>query len=94
VNDVDALRSLGVKRPTDIVTRDRATTQAWAETIFNGGGFAGVRWWSYDNPHWRVAGLWDRGTRTSAAAPEILTTSSTAVLDAAKAIVRQIVPSS
>jgi hypothetical protein len=92
VNDIEALRSLGVTRPTDIVTRDRATTQAWAQTIFNAGGYVGVQWWSFYNPEWPVVGLWDRAGLALAATPEILTTSSTPVLDAAKMIVRQIAP--
>ena len=92
VNDVDALKSLGVTRPTDVITRDRPTTQAWAQTIFSAGAYAGVQWWSFYNPDWPVVGLWDRRRLTLAMTPETLTTSSTMVLDAAKTIVRQIAP--
>ncbi len=92
VNDIEALRSLEVTRPTDIITRDRPTTQAWAQKIFNAGRYAGVQWWSYYNPDWPVVGLWDRAALALGAAPELLTISSTAVLDAAKVIVRQIAP--
>jgi len=38
----DTLRSIGVMHPTDVVTRDREVTQAWARTIFEGGAFAGA----------------------------------------------------
>jgi hypothetical protein len=92
LNDVDALRSIGVTRPTDVVTRDRAITQAWARTIFERGGFAGVRWWSYYNPDWPVVGLWDHNSLTLARPPEILTVDGAIVLEAAAAIVRQIAP--
>ena len=87
---VEALRSIGVTRPTDVVTRDRAITQAWARTIFERGGFAGVRWWSYYNPDWPVVGLWDHKSLTLARPPEILTVDGAIVLEAAAAIVRQI----
>ena len=46
-------------RPSQVVTRDRGITQAWALRIFQAGGFAGVKWWSYYNPDWGAAGLWD-----------------------------------
>lgn len=92
INDVDALRSIGVTRPTDVVTRDRAITQAWARTIFERGGFAGVRWWSYYNPDWPVVGLWDHESLTLAQPPEVLTVDGAIVLEAAATIVRQIAP--
>jgi hypothetical protein len=90
LNDVDALKSIGVMRPTDVVTRDRAITQAWARTIFLGGAYAGARWWSYYNPDWPVAGLWDRTRIQLAKAPEVLSSTSAVVRDAATTIVRQI----
>ncbi len=92
LNDVDALRSIGVARPTDVVTRDREITQAWARTIFERGGFASARWWSFYNPDWPIIGLWDHGRLTLAHAPEILTAGGPLVLEAAAAIVRQIAP--
>lgn len=61
VCDLDDARRLVVLalRPSEVVTRDRAVTQAWAARIFDGGGFAGVRWWSYYDPRWGSLGLWD-----------------------------------
>ncbi len=46
-------------RPSRVVTRDRAVTQAWALRIYQSGRFAGIRWWSYYNPEWGAFGLWD-----------------------------------
>lgn len=90
LNDVDALRSIGIARPTDVVTRDREITQAWARTIFERGGFAGARWWSFYNPDWPIVGLWDHSRLTLAHPPEILAVGGPLVLEAAAAIVRQI----
>lgn len=92
LNDVEALKSIGVVRPTDVVTRDRTVTQAWARAIFIGGRYAGARWWSYYNPDWPVVGLWDRTGLRLATEPEILATTSAIVRDAAATIVRQIAP--
>lgn len=91
LDDVRALESLGIRRPSDIVTRDRTTTQAWARKIFAKGTYAGARWWSYYDPGWPVIGLWQTGMLRVVGDPEILTASSRPVRDAAAAIVRQIV---
>lgn len=66
--DLDDARRLVVLalRPSEVVTRDRAVTQAWAAQIFDAGGFAGVRWWSYYDPRWGSLGLWDVGGLTVA----------------------------
>ena len=52
-------------RPTQIVSRVRPQTQAWALRVFqerrqhdNERKWHGVRWWSYHRPHWTVFGLW------------------------------------
>ena len=58
LDDAERLVVLAL-RPSQVVTRDRAVTQAWAARIFDGGGFAGVRWWSYYDPQWGSLGLWD-----------------------------------
>lgn len=60
--DLDDARALLRRRlkPSQVVTRDRAVTQAWALRIHGEGGHAGVRWWSYYNPDWGSIGLWDR----------------------------------
>lgn len=89
LNDIDALRSIGVMRPTDVVTRDREVTQAWARAIFERREFAGVRWWSYYNPAWPIVGLWafDDLAVTSI---DVLVVDGAFVREAALAIVRQI----
>ncbi len=91
LNDVVALQSLGIAYPTDVVTRKRARTQAWARTIFERGGYAGARWWSYYEPQWAVTGLWERNGITVVGKPQILTVDHIAVRSAAAAIARQIV---
>lgn len=45
-------------RPSRVVTRDRAVTQAWARNIFHSGQYDGARWWSYYNPDWASIGVW------------------------------------
>lgn len=92
LNDVDALKSIGVMRPTDVVTRQRETTQAWARTIFSRGRYGGAAWWSFYHPEWPVLGMWQRRALRLDGAPEIIGSTSTVVLDAAAAIVRQIAP--
>lgn len=92
LNDVDALRSIGVTRPTDVVSRDRDITRVWARTIFERGAFAGARWWSSDNADWTLLGLWDYSTLGLAQPVEVLTADGPLVRDAAAAIARQIAP--
>jgi hypothetical protein len=60
--DLDDARSLldrGLK-PSNVVTRARDVTQAWALRIYREAAWAGVRWWGYHNPDWGAFGLWDR----------------------------------
>jgi hypothetical protein len=79
-------------RPSAIVTRDRAKTQAWARSIFESGRYAGASWWSYYSPDWIVMGLWNRSAVTTTTVPEILSPNSNAVREAARTIVREIDP--
>lgn len=46
-------------RPSEVVSRDYASTQAWARRIFEEGKWIGLRWWSYYDPQWASIGLWD-----------------------------------
>jgi hypothetical protein len=46
-------------RPSNVVTRDRKITQAWAARIHETGRYAGVAWWSYYEPSWQSIGIWD-----------------------------------
>lgn len=57
LDDARRLLDFGI-RPSQVVTRDRAVTQAWALRIFDAGGWAGVRWWSYYDPRWESHGIW------------------------------------
>jgi hypothetical protein len=63
LDDADRLRDLGL-RPSQVVTRDRTVTQAWARAVFDLDQFVGVRWWSYYNPEWGSLGLWDTSALT------------------------------
>lgn len=71
LDDANALLVRGL-RPTQVVARNRATTQGWALRIFeesNDDGsrkWAGVRWWSFQRPQWPVLGMWVAPGETSA----------------------------
>lgn len=90
LDDVDALKSIGVTRPTSVIRRNRKTTQAWARSIFALGSYAGAEWWSYYNPDWTSLGLWDISRLRAVGAPEVLSPAHPAVQSTAKAIVRQV----
>jgi hypothetical protein len=90
LDDVDALKAIGIIRPSSVVTRDRVRTQAWARTIFESGRYQGVSWWSYYGPDWTVVGLWDRSAVRIVDTPKVIASKSTAVQETATAIVRQI----
>lgn len=89
VCDLDDAQRLVVLalRPSQVVTRDRAVTQAWAARVFDGGGFAGVRWWSYYDPQWGSLGIWDvSGLRVREVT--VLTLDHPAVIEAAAVLNR------
>lgn len=80
-------------RPTQIVVRNLAVTQAWAHRIWDERDahdttrhrWQAVQWWSYHRPFWPVLGSWQR--------PELdhiedLDLDHPAVRDAAKALIR------
>jgi hypothetical protein len=58
--DLDDARALVRRRlrPSQVVTRDRGITQAWARAVWEEAEWAGVRWWSYHDPRWTTLGLW------------------------------------
>lgn len=88
LDDAERLVVLAL-RPSQVVTRDRAVTQAWAARIFDGGGFAGVRWWSYYDPQWGSFGLWDvSGLRVREVS--VLTLDHPAVVEAAGVLSRPV----
>jgi hypothetical protein len=56
----DAARLVSLQlRPSEVVTRDYTRTRAWARKVYEEGTWAGVRWWSYPEPHWGSIGLWN-----------------------------------
>lgn len=63
LDDAARLVALGL-RPSEVVTRDRTVTQAWALRVFTEQRCAGVRWWSYYDPRWGSHGIWDTDTLT------------------------------
>lgn len=60
LDDPTALLERGL-RPSQIVTRELAISQAWALGIYREGRWGGVRWWSRHDAAWSAAGIWDRG---------------------------------
>lgn len=57
LDDSERLSHLGL-RPSQVVTRDRAITRAWALRIFEEDRWGGIRWWSYFDPRWGSHGVW------------------------------------
>jgi len=87
--DLDDARALVRRRlrPSQVVTRERAVTQAWARKVWEEGAWAGVRWWSYHDPRWTTLGLWvARGI--SVAGLEDLSATHPAVLEASEVMLR------
>jgi RES domain len=78
-------------RPSEVVSRDYARTRAWARRIHGSRAWAGISWWSHYDPQWTSVGLW-KTDRLSLAAIRELHLNDPAVLDAARIIVRPIVP--
>jgi RES domain len=78
-------------RPSDVVSRDYARTRAWARRIFESRAWAGISWWSYYDPRWTSVGLW-KTDRLSVAEVRELRLDDAALLDAARIIVRRIIP--
>lgn len=80
-------------RPTQVVVRNLAVTQAWAHRIWDERDvhdparrrWRAVRWWSYHRPFWPVLGSWQRPELDHV---EDLDLTHTAVRDAAAALVR------
>ena len=65
--DADALAERAL-RPTQIVTRNLAVTQAWGRRVWNERDphdahqhrWQAVKWWSYHRPSWSVIAGWKR----------------------------------
>jgi len=82
-------------RPTQIVVRNLAVTQAWAHRIWNerdphdptSRRWQAVQWWSYHRPFWTVLGSWQRPELDHV---EDLDLDHAAVRDAAEALTRTV----
>lgn len=94
LDDAKALLGRGL-RPTQVVARTRRVTQAWGLDIYKEGGWAGVRWWSFQRPHWTVHCLWVPVGEPCPATFvdfEPLDLTHRPVLDAARSLGKTIVP--
>jgi hypothetical protein len=58
LDNAAALLRLGLK-PSEVVSKHRKSTQAWALRIYQEGTWMGVRWWSRWESSWGIHGLWD-----------------------------------
>jgi hypothetical protein len=80
-------------RPTQIIERNRAATQAWALRVYqerNDRGsriWQGIRWWSYHRPQWHIIGYWGPVVPQWLATEELAMT-STALVDAGTSLGR------
>jgi len=74
-------------RPSQVISRERALTQRWAERIYQEGRWDGVRWWSYYGSQWGSLGLW-RSAELEIVSLAPLTRTHRALADAAAAIGR------
>jgi hypothetical protein len=92
LDDRDALKSIKVLRPSEVVTRDRPRTRAWAREIFQlkNGDYVGASWWCFYNPDWRCVGLWHTPGLQCVGIPQALGIKHAAVRSAAATIVRQL----
>jgi len=92
VLDLDNARALLARRlrPSEVVSRDRATTQRWALAAFQERRWVGVRWWSYYEPRWGSLGLWNQ-TGLRVLAVDALSFEHPAVAEASAVLARPIV---
>jgi hypothetical protein len=86
LDDAARLVELGL-RPSQVVTRDRAVTRAWALRIFDEHRWGGIRWWSYYDPRWGSHGIWAVDGLTVDDV-EVLTLDHDAILEAAEVLNR------
>lgn len=89
LDDPAQLAALGL-RPSHVVSRDYARTRQWARRIHAQGRWSGVRWWSFYDPRWTSAGLWNTA-ELSLVEIRPLRLESAEVIEAAGAIARRIV---
>lgn len=90
LDDPEQLLALNL-RPSDVVSRHYARTQAWALRLYDRRAWAGVRWWSYYDSKWASFGLWD-STSLALEAVEPLTLDHPSFQEGADTIGRRILP--
>ncbi|MHB8513607.1 MAG: RES family NAD+ phosphorylase [Actinomycetota bacterium] len=58
--NLDNARVLASQRlkPSEVITRNRHITQAWAARLFAMKRWTGVSWWSYYEAEWSSVGIW------------------------------------
>jgi hypothetical protein len=96
--DLDDAHTLLVRglRPTHVVERNRAVTQAWALRVYEErddrgqSKWQGVKWWSFHRPQWRLLGYWG-STLPANVHVEQLHAKHYAVLDAANTLCKPII---
>ena len=94
LDDAKELLRRGLK-PSEVVQKIRPATQDWARDIFierNDFGqrkWAGVRFWSYHCPDWRIVGYWDEAEPKDYSV-EPLSCQHHAVKDAARTLGKEI----
>jgi hypothetical protein len=88
LDDPEQLRTLRL-RPSDVVSRDYSRTRAWARQIYAQRRWVGVRWWSYYDPRWASAGLWEL-SRLALEDVRPLRLDDPALIEASRTIVRRI----
>lgn len=89
-DDASNLLSIAM-RPSQVVIRNATFTQSKAAALFDAGGWAGVRWWSYHRPVWTNVMLWaTRAGEPPARLQQVdeLSIDSTPVVEAARALSR------
>jgi hypothetical protein len=88
LDDASRLLELAL-RPSEVVTRDRRVTQAWALRIFHEERWGGIRWWSYYDPRWGSHGVWAT-TNLKVDKVEPLTLNHPAIAEAAEVLNRRV----
>ncbi len=89
LDDPERLVELGL-RPSQVVTPDRAVTQAWARRIYDADVYDGVSWWSRRDARWTSVGLWDMDVITVVGVTPLPDVAAPAIQEAASVLLRPI----
>lgn len=89
LDDPAELVSLGVRRVTEVVQRDKRRTQRLAAKIHESGAWDGISWWSYYHPSITLVAMWrEDGIAATETAP--LNVSGPDIAEAARLLVREV----